>query len=133
MMRRALAISVFLYLVLGSGTAARCAEKHTEERITTPQPFYIGTKIFYKGHPKIGHQVYYTYLGFEGDMLKLKYEKYYHFDELVETEILTLPLGSEHDALFITEPIEGETVAESTKLKITVVDGYGRIMVEKIR
>jgi hypothetical protein len=133
MIRRLAVIFVFLCLIMGSSAVQGEEVERPEERITKPQPLYIGTEIFYKGHPKIGHQVYYTYLGFKEGMLHLKYEKYYHFDELVETEFLTLPLGPDRDAKFITEPIEGEQVKDATRLKLTVIDSYGRIRVEKIQ
>ena len=133
MIRRLFVTFIVLCLVAGKSAAQSVELERPEERIAEPQPLYIGTEIYYKGHPKIGHQVYYKYMGFEGGMINLKYEKYYHFDELVETEFLTLPLGPDSDAKFITEPIEGETVKNSTKLKLTVVDSFGRIRVEKIR
>ncbi|MFH1594690.1 MAG: hypothetical protein ABID09_08350 [Candidatus Omnitrophota bacterium] len=136
-MRRHIAAAfVMISLVtffFGNAAQAIEIEQSAVERITQPQPLYIGSRIFSKEHSKVGYQVYYTYIGIEQGHLKIKYELYYHYDELVETEMLALPLGKNGEAMFITKPIAGETIATATRLKITVLDSYGRIGVDKIK
>lgn len=103
------------------------------EEIVEPQPLAIGSRFFTKQSMPRGYQVYYTHMGFEGGYLKVKYERYYHYDKLEESEILTLPLDTSKTALMSTRPCYGETAGTTTKLLIAVVDDFGRITVQKIK
>jgi len=121
--------------VMGFNTALFSEEEIEKPvwKVAVRQPLYIGSRIFTKRDPQIGYQLYYTYLGYEGDMLKIKYELFYHYDKLVKTETLTLPVRSGGVAMFATKPFYGESEGDVVKVKITVVDAYGRINVEVIK
>lgn len=107
--------------------------KRVEEEITMPQPLAIGTRFYTKSTVKAGHQAYYTHMGFEGNYIKVKYELYYHYEELQETDIFTLPLNADRQSVLCTKPLSGETPATTVKLLITVVDDFGRIKVQKYK
>ncbi len=123
---------IFSFIAARAYLAPALEAERPEERITQPQPLYVGSLLYTKTYPKVGHQQYYTYLGFDGSYLKLKYELYYHFDELEESEILTLPIGGEAQAMFTTKPMGNETAQKATKLLISVIDSYGRVTVQRI-
>lgn len=107
--------------------------ERSDEAITGTQPLAVGTIFFTKSTPKAGYQVHYTYMGFEGGNIKVKYELYYHYDQLESADTFSLPINGSKQAVLNTRPLYGETLANTTKLLITVVDDFGRINVQKYK
>lgn len=105
---------------------------HVEE-ITKPQPIAIGEVFFTKSTPKAGYQARYKHMGFDGDNIVVKYELYYHYDELEEVETFKLITDASKQALLSTKPFTGEDPTKVTKLLIKVVDGFGRIKVREYK
>jgi len=130
---RLLAILLFASLWGLAPCALAEAPQRPAEEITEPQPIAVGARFFTKLSSPRGYQIYYTYCGFEAGYLKVKYEKYLHFDELEEKEIFTLPLNSSKQTVLSTSPLYGETPATATKLLIAVVDDFGQITVKKFK
>ncbi|MFC1590782.1 hypothetical protein ACFL42_04750 [Candidatus Omnitrophota bacterium] len=125
-------LSVFLTATAYSLTI-ESKDKLVNETIAKRQPIWIGEKIYEKSDLEVGYQLYYIYLGYDAARLKIKYELYYQYDELEETETLTLPVGAANQAMLATKPLPltGESPATTTRLIITVLDSYGRLKVEK--
>ena len=126
-------ITIGFIAMFGSFVFAAQEEEQPKEKVTTPQPLYTGTRIFEKSDPVVGYQAYYTYLGYEGGRLRIKYELYYHYDELVESEILTLPIGTGSETILSTRPFGKEVHGTASKLKITVLDSFGGLKVERMK
>jgi len=110
-------------------SAFALGEEPITEKISSP-PIAVGGVFYSKITTKPGYQTYYTHMGFEGGYIKVKYEKFYHYDEPVESEIYTAPLTVDRQALISTKPLCGEDPSKVTRLLITVVDDLGRIRVE---
>ena len=132
-LRRILPFALIVGFISLGAVFAQDVDEQPKETITRPQPLCVGTRIFTKSDHEVGYQAYYTYLGYEWNLIKIKYELYYHYDELEETEIFTLPVAGNKQAMLNTKPLCKETPGRATKLKITVLDDYGRIRVEKTK
>ena len=72
-------------------------------------------------------------MGFDGDNIVVKYELYYHYDELEETETFKLVTNASKQALLRTKPFTGEDPAKVTKLLIRIVDSFGRLKVQEYK
>lgn len=108
------------------------------EEITEHQPLAVGSVFYAKSTPRAGYQAYYTYMGLEGDnrtyndtKLIIKYQLFYHYDELEEEEIFKAPVSSDGSALFSPKLLHDENIKDATKLRISIADNYGQIRVKE--
>ena len=133
-MKRTAAIVIFLMsiIILAAGPSA-AQEDIINEEISEKQPITIGVVFFTKSMSRPGYQAYYTHMGFDGEYIKVKYELYYHYDELEEREFFTLAVDPTDHALLSVKPFPGEDPEKVTRLTIKVADKLGRLTVDEYK
>ena len=129
----AAAVALGGILISGGSDAYALDEKPFREIVSSAKAMPVGSVFYTKTSTRPGYQVYFTHMGFDGPYLKVKYEKFYHYDEIVEREIFNLPLNLERKAILLTKPVVEENPAKLTRLLITVVDELGQISVEEYK
>ena len=117
---------------LAGGAVAAGEEEYIEE-INDSQFIAIGTVFFTKSTPMPGYRAQYTYMGFDGNNLKIKYELIYHADEIEEVEYYMLRTSPNKDTILSVKPLFGEDPAQVTKLLIGIADQFDRISVKEYR
>ncbi|MDB4349742.1 hypothetical protein OAA99_02175 [Omnitrophica bacterium] len=125
-------LSVFVLSFIYVGAGFSLSDEYVEV-ITEDQPIAVGAVFFTKSTPRPGYKACYTHMGFEGNNIRVKYELYYHHDELEESDIFTLVTSTNRQTVLSTEPLCDEDPSRVTKLLITVIDGFGRIGVDEYK